>query len=181
MQKEILTPPEVPPATLDQASTWLGEMQHRLNLCIKTRQNAHPRTIVAFVNETLSGITQYYRTVGNIGDSLSSKHQLRESNITLDRVYNMPAESLIELKLNEEGQEDKITQIVTGSSGSVKHSMYDDYINASKGKVPSKEKGTGGDGKGGKSNWHAACNDYGKPDGCSLGHHCPKHHPRRQP
>ena len=63
MQKEILTPPKVPPSTLDQASTWLEEMQHRLNLCIKTKQNVHPRTIVAFVNETLSGITQYYRTV----------------------------------------------------------------------------------------------------------------------
>ena len=53
MQKEILTPPKVPPATLDQASAWLEEMQHRLNRCIKTKQNAHPRTIVAFVNDTL--------------------------------------------------------------------------------------------------------------------------------
>ena len=51
MQKEILTPPKVPPATLDQASRWLEEMQHRLNLCIKTRQNIHPRFMVAFVNE----------------------------------------------------------------------------------------------------------------------------------
>ena len=32
MQKEILTPLKVPPATLDQASTWLEEMQHRLGL-----------------------------------------------------------------------------------------------------------------------------------------------------
>ena len=67
MQKEILTPPKVPPATLDQASTWLEEMQHRLNLCIKTKQNVHPRTIVAFVNDTLSGVTQYYRTVVTSG------------------------------------------------------------------------------------------------------------------
>ena len=37
MQKEILTPPRVPPATLDQASTWLEETQHRLNLYIKTK------------------------------------------------------------------------------------------------------------------------------------------------
>ena len=35
MQKEILTPPKVPPATLDQACAWLEEMQHSLNLCIK--------------------------------------------------------------------------------------------------------------------------------------------------
>ena len=58
MQKDILTPPRVPPATLDQACAWLEEMQHRLNLCIKTKQNVHPRTIVAFVNDTLSGTTQ---------------------------------------------------------------------------------------------------------------------------
>ena len=144
MQKEILTPPKVPPATLDQASTWLEEMQHRLNLCIKTKQSVHPRTIVAFVNGTLSGVTQYYRTVGNVWDSLYPKHQLRESNITSDRVYVMLAAFLIELKLNEE--QDKIIQIVTGSNGAAKHSMYDEYVNASKGKVPSKRKGKGGDG-----------------------------------
>ena len=110
MQKEILTPPRVPPATLDQASTWLEEMQHRLNLCIKTKQNMHPRTIVVSVNDTLSGVTQYYRTIGNVWDSLYAKQQLRESNVTLDRVYVMLAEFLLELKLNDE--QDKIAQIV---------------------------------------------------------------------
>ena len=148
-------------------------MQHRLNLCIKTKQNVHPRTIVPFVNDTLSGITQYYRTVGNIWDSLYVKHQLRESDITLDRVYAMLAEFLIELKLHE--VQDKIAQIVTGSSSTVKHSMYDEYINASKGR------GKQGDGKGGKSKWRAACDEYWKRGGCSQGHHCPKYHPRRQP
>ena len=83
MQKEILTHPRVPPATLDQASTWLEEMQHRLNLCIKTKQNMHPRTIVVSVNDIFSGVTQYYRTVGNVWDSLYAKQQLRESNVTL--------------------------------------------------------------------------------------------------
>ena len=179
MQKEILTPPRVPPATLDRGCAWLEEMQHRLNLCIKTKQNAHPRTSVAFVNDTLSGITQYYRTVGNIWDSLYAKHQLRESNITLDRVYAMLAEFLIELKLHEE--QDKFAQIVTGSSSTVKHSMYDEHISASKGQVLVKGKATQGDGKGGKSKWRAACDEYWKPGGCSQGHHCPKHHPRRQP
>ena len=82
----------------------------------------------------LSGVTQYYRRVGNVWESLYAKHQLRESNITLDRVYTMLAEFLIELKLHEE--QDKIAQIVTGSSGTAKHSMYDEYINASKGKIP---------------------------------------------
>ena len=110
----------------------------------------HPRTIVAFVSDTLSGVTQYYhRTVGNIWDSLYVKHQLRESNITLDGVYAMLAEFLIELKLHEE--QDKIAQIVTGSSSTVKHSMYDEYIYASKGKVSVKGKGKQGDGKGGKT------------------------------
>ena len=179
MQKEILTPPRVPPATLDQGCAWLEEMQHRLSLCIKAKQNVNPRTIVAFVNDTLSGITQYYRTVGNIWDSLYGEHQLRESNITSDRVYAMLAEFLIELKLHEE--QDKIAQIVTGSSSTVKHSMYDEYINASKGKVPAKGKGKQGDGKGGKSKWRAACDKYWKPGGCSQGHNCPKYHPRRQP
>ena len=144
MQKEIFTPLRVPPATLDQTSTWLEEMQHRLKPCIKTKQNVHPRTIVAFVNDTFSGVTQYYRTVGNVRDSLYAKHQLCESSITLDRVYTMLAKFLIELKLNEE--QDKIAQIVTGSSSSAKHSMCDEYVNASKGKVPSKGKGKAGDG-----------------------------------
>ena len=73
----------------------------------------------------------------------------------------MLAEFLIELKLNEE--QDKIAQIVTGSSGAAKHSMYDEYVNASKGKVPSKGKGKGGDGKGGKSNWQAPCDEFRRP------------------
>ena len=179
MQKVILTPPKVAPATLDQGCAWLEEMQRQLNLCIKTKQNVHPRTIVAFVNDTLSGITQYYRAVGNIWDSLYAKHQLRESNITLDRVYAMLAEFLIELKLHEE--QDKIAQIVAGSSSTVKHSMYDEYINASKGKVPTKGKGKQTDGKGGKAKCRPPCDDYWKPAGCSLGHNCPKYHPRRQP
>ena len=51
----------------------------------------------------------------------------------------MLAEFLIELRLHEE--QDKIAQIVTGSSSTVKHSMYDEYINASKGKVLAKGKG----------------------------------------
>ena len=180
IQKKILTPPKVPPATLDQASKWLEEMQHRLNLCIKTKQNVHPQTLIAFAIETVSGITQYYRTIGNIWDTLYSKHQLRDSDITLDRVYAMLSEFLIELKLNEE--QEKITQIVTGNSGTpMKPSAYDEYINASKGKMQQKGKGRGGEGKGGKQNWRQPCNDYWKPEGCQHGHHCPKYHPRRQP
>ena len=179
MQRELLTPPKVTPSTLDQGCVWLEEMQHRLNLCMKTGQHVHPRTIITFVQEVLSGITQYYRTVGNIWDSLYLKHQLRESSLTLDRVYAMLAEFLIELRLHEE--QDKITQIVNGSSTSVKHSMYDEYVSASKGKVPAKGKGKQKSGKGSQSQWRPPCDDYWKPHGCSQGHHCPKYHPRRQP
>ena len=179
MQRELLTPPKVTPSTLDQGCVWLEEMQHRLNLCMKTGQQVHPRTIITFVQEVLSGITQYYRTVGNIWDNLYLKHQLRESNLTLDRVYAMLAEFLIELRLHEE--QDKITQIVTGSSTSIKHSMYDEYVSASKGKVPTKGKGKQKGGKGSQSQWRPPCDDYWKPSGCSQGHQCPKYHPRRQP
>ena len=179
MQRELLTPPKVTPSTLDQGCVWLEEMQHRLNLCMKTGQQVHPRTIITFVQEVLSGITQYYRTVGNIWDTLYLKHQLRESSLTLDRVYAMLAEFLIELRLHEE--QDKITQIVNGSSTSVKHSMYDEYVSASKGKVPAKGKGKQKNGKGSQSQWRPPCDDYWKPNGCSQGHQCPRYHPRRQP
>ena len=163
MQRELLTPLKVTPSTLDQGCVWLEEMQHRLNLCMKTGQQVHPRTIVTFVQEVLSGITQYYRTVGNIWDTLYLKHQLRESNLTLDRVYAMQAEFLIELRLHEE--QDKITQIVTGSGTSVKHSIYDEYVSASKGKVPAKGKGKQKDGKGTQSQWRPPCDDYWKSGG----------------
>ena len=41
VQKETLTPPKVPPSTLDQASKLLEEMQRQLNLRIKSKQNVH--------------------------------------------------------------------------------------------------------------------------------------------
>ena len=52
--------------------------------------------------------------------------------------------------------------------------MYDEHVNASKGKVPVKGKGKQGDGKGGKSEWRSACEEYWKPGGCSQGHNCPR-------
>ena len=142
-------------------------MQRRLNLCIKARQNVHPRALVALVIETMSGVIQYYRTIGNIWDALYSKHQLRDSNITLDRVYSMLSEFFIELKVNEE--QEKLTQILTGASGAqMKPSAYDEHVNANKGKVQQKGKGRGGEGTGGKQNWRLPCSDYWKPDGRSL-------------
>ena len=63
---------------------------------------------------------------------------LRKSNLTLDGVYAILAEFLIELRLHEE--QDKITQIVNGSSTPVKHSMYDEYAVQARGKCLSKEK-----------------------------------------
>ena len=95
----------------------------------------------------------------------------------------MLSEFLIEVKLSEE--QDKIAQIVTGSNGAqMKPTAYDEYVNASKGKIQ-KGKGKGSDGKlagkGTSKNWRQPCTDYWRPDGCSLGHNCPKYHPRRQP
>ena len=177
--KKILTPPKIPPSTLDQASKWLEEMQHRINLWIKTKQNVHPRTLVTFVIETLSAVTQNYRTISNIWDILYTKHQLQDSDITLDRVYNMISEFLIELKLNEE--QEKIMQIVTGANNTqMRPTAYGEYVNASKGKVQ-KGKGKGADSKGSKQNRRQACSDYWRPEGCNLGHHGPKYHSRRQP
>ena len=46
--------------------------------------------------------------------------------------------------------------------------------------LPAKGKGKT-DGKNGKSKWRPPCDDYWKPGGCSQGHNCPKHHPRKQP
>ena len=90
-------------------------LPHDINEVTMQRE-VHPRTVITFVQEVLSGITQYDRTVGNIWDALYLKHQLRESNLTLERVYAMLAEFFIELRLHEE--QDKITQIVNGSGGS---------------------------------------------------------------
>ena len=150
-------------------------MQHRLNLCIKTKQNVHLRTLVAFVIETMNAVIQYYRTIGNIWDALYPKHQLRDSDTTLDRVYSMLSEFLIELKLSAE--QEKITQIVTASSNTqMKPCADNEYINASKGKVqPKGNELKGEDGKNNKQNWRQACSDYWRPDECQLGHHCPKY------
>ena len=152
-------------------------MQCKLNLCVKAKQNVHPQTLFVFVMETLSTVIWYYRTIGN---SLYAKHQLRDSDITLDRVYSMLSEFLIESKLNDE--QEKITQIVTGCNNvQMKPSAYDEYVNAGKGKVKLKGKGKGREGKNGKENWRHPCNDFWRPDGCQHGHHCPKYPPRRQP
>ena len=162
--------PRPPKPTFDLFLTYFkvfgvsGPLGRLLLHNIKTRQSVHPRTLVAFVIETMNGIIQYYRAIGSIWDSRYSKRQLRDSDITLDQVYNMRSDFLIELKLNEE--QEKITQIVTGGSGTqMKPSAHDEYINVSKGKVQQKGKGRGGEGKGGKQNWHLPSNDYWKASG----------------
>ena len=98
------------------------------------KQNVRPRILIAFVVETLSAVIQYYRKIGNIWDTLYTKHQLRDSDITLDRVYVMLSEFLSEVKLNQ--KQAKNTQIVTGASNTQrKPTAHDEYINASKGKI----------------------------------------------
>ena len=67
-------------------------------------------------------------------DNLYAKHQMRDSDITLDRVYIMLSKFLIEVKLSEE--QDKIAQTVSGSNGAqMKPTAYDEYVNANKGKM----------------------------------------------
>ena len=61
-------PPPPPPAPVPHAAA--ASSATSSNLCMKTGQQVHPRIIITFVQEVLSGITQYYRTVGNIWDSL---------------------------------------------------------------------------------------------------------------
>ena len=164
MQKKILISPKVPPSILDQASTWLEEMRNRLNLRIKTKRSVHPRTLVAFVNETLSAVIQSVQPAPNEG----FRHHLG-SDLGL-------SEFLIKVKRSK--KKDKPTRIVTGANGAqMKPTTYDEYINASKGKVQ-KGKGKGTDGKGTTKNWRQPCSDYWEPDGCNLGHNCLKYHPR---
>ena len=63
-------------------------------------------------------------TIGNMWDSLYNKHQMQDSDITLDKVYTMFSEFPIEVKLSE--KQDKIAQIVTRSNGAqMKPTSYD--------------------------------------------------------
>ena len=123
MQKELLTPPKIAPSTVDQVRLWLTGVQHRLNLCIKTEQHIHPRTLVAFVQETLSGACQSHRQIGNIWDFLFQKHHLRDPSLTLDRFYDMLTAFLTEVKVIEEQQQ--LTDIVNNTAPSVRPSEYD--------------------------------------------------------
>ena len=122
-------------------------MQHRLNLRIKTRQNVHPRTLVAFIIENSE---QHYPILPyhwqHLG--LTPTPNISFETLTSRWTESMPcfASLLIELKSNE--AQAKITQIITGHSGALmKLSAYDEYVNASTGKIQPKGKGKGGEGK----------------------------------
>ena len=144
---------KVPPSTIDQAAEWLEDMQHRLNLCIKTHQKVHPRTLI--VAGTISAVI--HRTVGSMWDTLYARHTMRDSDITMKRIYAMLAEFLIELRVVEE--QEKITQIVNGmTAGTLKPTLYDEYISASKGKLV-KGRGKSGDPKGQPRTWKVPCQD----------------------
>ena len=141
----------------------------------QTNTCKRPRTLIAFVTESLSAVIHHYhRTIGSMCDSLYNMRQMRDSDMTLDRVYSMLSEFLIEVKLSEE--QDKIAQTVTGAEGTqMKPTEYDEYVNANRGKIQ-KGKGKGTDAKGLTENWPQPCSDCWKPDGCNLGHLCPKYH-----
>ena len=172
MQKELLTPPKIAPSTVDQVRLWLTGVQHRLNLCIKTEQHIHPRTLVAFVQDTLSGACQSQRQIGNIWDSLFQKHNLRQPSLTLEKFYDMLNAFLTEVKMIEEQQQ--LTDIVTNTAPSLKPSEYDVYMSSMKGKgKSSKDKS--------RTKWREPCAEWWKPQGCSKGQQCPKYHPGKTP
>ena len=137
MRKEILTPPR-------SLNSRPGIQVARRNAA-QTECSSSNSGCIKFVIETMSGIIQYCRTIGNIwvqipgtlslchASSSRLRHRSRSS-------YSMPSEFLIELKLNEE--QEKITQIATGSNNAqMKLSAYDEYVNANKGKVQQRVKG----------------------------------------
>ena len=140
-------------------------------------QRDHARSLSAFVTESLASVTQCNRSVGNTWDQLHVRRGLRDPNA---RIYEMCAEVLIEVKVVEE--QDGTAKIVTGASSSTmkpsaRPSARDHFANASQSKA---QKGKGRGKQQGKTTWPAPCQDYLEPDGCSLGHNCPKHHPGRQ-
>ena len=138
-----MSPPQTQPSSLDQAVT-----QHRLNLCKETNQHVHARSFIAFVSDTLSAVTQCNRTIGNYWDQLCMKHGMRNADSALERVYEMLAASLIEIKMAEE--QDMITHVVTGSVGAAKPSQWDDSVSVGKGKG---QKGKGKGQQKGKTKW----------------------------
>ena len=158
VQKEILTLP-----TKHRHETWIrprnGWRRFSTDSTCALRPSSRVSTLVHWLHlsltdiETLSAVIQYCRTIGNIWNALYTKHQLQESDNTLDRVYTLSviSEFLIELKLNEEQR--KITQTVTGATNTQKKpTAFDEYVKASKGKVQ-KGKGKGAECKGNKQNW----------------------------
>ena len=99
----------------------------------------HPRTLVAFVIETMNGITQYYRTIGNINGmhALLQASAFETPTSPLDQsVCDMLLEALdASIKLNEEQEKIALRSCdpATTRWRQMKPSEYDEYINASKG------------------------------------------------
>ena len=130
----------------------------------------------------LSAVSQYNRTIGNTRDNLYPKHHMRDSDISVNHAHNynnILSEFLIEVKLTEE--QDEIAQIVAGSAGvQTGPTAYDEYVNASKGKVQN-GKSNGTDAKRTLKNWRQPCSGFWGPGRRSLGHNHSKYNPRRQP
>ena len=79
-------------------------------------------------------------------------------------------------------KQDKITQIVTGSSTSIKHSMYDEYVQCKqRGRCLPKEKASRKVVKAHNLNGDPPVMIIGNQVAAPQGHQCPKYHPRRQP
>ena len=63
--------------------------QHRINFCIKTKQHVHPRTLLVYVQEIMTAVIAYYRTVGNVWDALFVEHSMRDPDVSLERIFKM--------------------------------------------------------------------------------------------
>ena len=90
----------------------------------------------------------------------------------------MLAKFLIELKLNEE--QEKITQIVAGSNGSVSSQRMTSTSMLVKGKYLLREKAKEEMVKVGSLTSVQLAMSIGSQMVAHKGHHCPKYHPRRQ-
>ena len=92
---------------LDQGCAWLEEMQHRLNICMKTGQQVHPRTVITFVKSPewhypiLSNSWQY------LGQSISQASIEGIQSHSWESLFHAcRVPSLSELRLHEEQEQD---------------------------------------------------------------------------
>ena len=95
MQKEILSSPKTPPSTLDRLQI-VGRDAAPPPLVHQDQTECSSQNTVRLYH--LSAGIQHSRTIGNVWDTLYTKHQTRTSDINVDRAYDILSEFLIEVK-----------------------------------------------------------------------------------